>query len=127
MRAADSNVLVRLLVEDHRDQVQRAEAFVETGRPVWISCVVLVETVWVLTAVYRWNKPQILAMLDTATRGRDFAFQSVDAVRAATELYRSSKADFPDCLALELARAEGHLPLATFDKAMARLPGAVIP
>ncbi len=31
---------------------------------------------------------------------------------------------FPDCLALEIARKTGHLPLATLDKAMAKLAGA---
>jgi predicted nucleic-acid-binding protein len=127
MRAVDTNVLVRLLVADDPAQTSKAESFLAAGRPVWVSTVVLVETVWVLSAVYGWKKPQLLAMLDTATTSKDFGFQLVDAVRAALGLYRASKADFPDCLALELARAEGHLPFATFDKATARLPGAVIP
>jgi len=35
--------------------------------------------------------------------------------------------DFSDCMALELARAEGHLPFAIFDKATAKLRDAVIP
>jgi len=127
MAAVDTNVLVRLLVADDAAQTRRAEAFLEVRRPVWISTVVLVETVWVLTTVYRWSKPQILAMLHIATSSRDFAFQSVASVRAAVNLYVSSKADFSDCLALELARAEGHVPFATFDKATAKLPDAVIP
>jgi predicted nucleic-acid-binding protein len=99
----------------------------EAHRPVWISAVVLVETVWVLTAVYGWSKAQILAMLETASNSRDFAFQSVQTVRAAISVYSSGKADFSDCLALELARAEGHLPFATFDKATAKLRDAVTP
>jgi predicted nucleic-acid-binding protein len=66
-------------------------------------------------------------MLDTATTSKDFSFQSIDVVRGALALYRASKADFPDCLALELARAEGHLPFGTFDKVTARLPGALLP
>lgn len=127
MRAVDTNVLVRLLVADDPRQTNRAEAFLAAGRPVWISSVVLVETVWVLSAVYGWRKPQLVAMLDTATDSKDLCFQSVDAVRAALHLYRTSRADFPNCLALELARAEGHLPFATFDKATAGLPDALIP
>ena len=127
MGAVDTNVLVRLLVADDPAQTKRAVAFLEARRPVWISTVVLVETVWVLMAVYLWSKAQILAMLLTATNSRDFAFQAVEAVRKAVHLYASSKADFPDCLALELARAEGHLPFATFDKATAKLPDAVTP
>jgi predicted nucleic-acid-binding protein len=127
MRAVDTNVFVRLLVADDASQTARAEAFLAAGSPVWISTVVLVETAWVLAAEYGWKKPHLLAMLDTATTSKDFGFQSVDAVRAAVRLYRASKADFPDCLALELARAEGHLPFFTFDKATAKLPGAENP
>jgi predicted nucleic-acid-binding protein len=127
MAAVDTNVLVRLLVADDPAQTRRALAYLETRRPLWVSTVVLVETVWVLTAVYGWSKAQILAMLETASNSRDFAFQSVETVRAAIAVYTSGKADFSDCLALELARAEGHLPFATFDKATAKLRDAVIP
>ena len=127
MAAVDTNVLVRLLVADDPVQTKRATAFLEARRPVWISTVVLVETVWVLTTVYRWSKAQILAMLHTATNSRDFAFQTVETVRRAADVYASCKADFSDCLALELARAEGHLPFATFDKTTAKLPDAISP
>jgi predicted nucleic-acid-binding protein len=127
MAAVDTNVLVRLLVADDPTQTRRALAYLEARRPLWISTVVLVETVWVLTTVYGWSKAQILAMLETASNSRDFAFQSVETIRATIPVYASGKADFSDCLALELARAEGHLPFATFDKATARLRDAVIP
>jgi predicted nucleic-acid-binding protein len=127
MAAVDTNVLVRLLVADDPAQTRRALAYLETRRPLWVSTVVLVETVWVLTAVYGWSKTQTLAMLETASNSRDIAFQSVETVRAAIALYSSGKADFSDCLALELARSEGHLPFATFDKATAKLRDAVIP
>jgi predicted nucleic-acid-binding protein len=127
MAAVDTNVLVRLLVADDPAQTRRALAYLETRRPLWVSTVVLVETVWVLTAVYGWSKAQILAMLETAGNSRDFAFQSVETVRTAIAAYVSGKADFSDCLALELARVEGHLPFATFDKATAKLRDVVIP
>jgi len=127
MAAIDTNVLVRLLVADDPGQTKRATSFLEMHRPLWVSMVVLVETIWVLTTVYHWSKPQILAMISTATASRDFTLQSVQAVRAALHLYAASKADFSDCLALELASAEGYLPFATFDKATAKLHSAVIP
>jgi predicted nucleic-acid-binding protein len=127
MAAVDTNVLVRLLVADDPTQTRRALSFLEARCPLWVSTVVLVETVWVLTAVYGWSKAQTLAMLETAGNSRDFAFQSIETVRAAIAIYASGKADFSDCLALELARSEGHLPFATFDKAAARLRDAVIP
>lgn len=127
MRSLDTNVLVRLVLADDAAQTRRAETFLAEGTPVWISCVVLVETIWVLTSVYGWTKAQRLALLDTATCSKEFSFQCIDAVRAAALTYRNSRADFSDCLALELARAEGHLPFATFDRATAKLADAVMP
>src|SRR5579862_5625233 len=98
--AVDTNVLVRLLVADDPAQTKRAIAYLEAQRPVWISIMVLVETVWVLMTVYSWSKAQILAMLQTATNSRDFVFQTVETVRRAANIYASSKADFAGCLAL---------------------------
>jgi predicted nucleic-acid-binding protein len=126
MPAVDTNVLVRLLTGDDPDQTARAEALLPRG-PLWVSTVVLVEAVWVLSAVYGWRKVHLLAMLCTLTDSRDFTVQEPTAVAAAIASYRESPADFADCLALELARAADQLPFATFDTQAAKLPGAVKP
>ena len=125
MAAADTNVLVRLLIQDDPSQTRRAEAFLQGGRPLWISTVVLVETSWVLSSVYAWKKAQVLALLQGLSDSPDFVVQAPQAVRAAVDLFRGSKADFPECLALELARAEGQIPFGTFDRAGSKLPGVV--
>jgi predicted nucleic-acid-binding protein len=126
MAAVDTNVLVRLLTADDPAQTARAEALLALG-PVWVSTVVLVEAVWVLSAVYGWNKAQLLAMLLTLTDSRDFTVQEPLVVAAAVASYSRHTADFADCLALELARAYDQLPFATFDARAAKLPGAVRP
>ena len=104
MGALITNVLVRLLVADDPVETRRAAAFLEARRPVWISTVVPVETVCVLMTVYRWSKTQMLAMLHKSTNSRRFAFDAVKPVRRAADVYTSTKTDFSDCLALELAR-----------------------
>jgi predicted nucleic acid-binding protein len=51
--------------------------------------------------------------------------QDADVVTFALAAYRARPAlGFSDCLVLEIARKAGHLPLATFDRALARAPGA---
>jgi predicted nucleic acid-binding protein len=51
--------------------------------------------------------------------------QDADAVAAALAQFRAKPAlGFSDCLMLQIARKAGHLPLATFDKALARVDGA---
>ena len=51
MQAIDTNVLVRLLVRDDAKQAKIADTFIAKG--AWVSHLVLVETVWVLDAVYQ--------------------------------------------------------------------------
>ena len=123
MAAPDTNVLIRLLTQDDPAQTEKAEAYLLTHTPLWISISVLVETFYVLGRLYGWKKPALLAMLRSVGNSRQFTFQDQPAVVAATDRWTHSKAGFIDCLNVELARCHGREPLATFDKALLDLPG----
>src|SRR5215470_10494554 len=123
MRAVDTNVLVRLVTRDDRKQVVAAESFVSKG--AWVSTLVLVEAIWVLTAVYDLTHAEIATAIDMLLHHRDLTLQDSDSVVAALEQYRSRPAlGFSDCLVLEVARKAGHLPLGTFDRDLSKLDGA---
>jgi predicted nucleic-acid-binding protein len=124
MRAADTNVLVRLLARDDPRQLAAAEAFVADG-PVWISHVVLVEAVWVLGSVFAVRPRQLAEALQRLLDHASLSLQDADVVAAALALFRRRPAvGFSDCLVLEIARKAGHLPLATFDHALSRVDGS---
>jgi predicted nucleic-acid-binding protein len=120
MRAVDTNLLVRLLVRDDGKQVVAAEAFVENG--AWVSHVVLVETLWVLDAVYERTPAQIAKAIELLLNHNSLTLQDADVVALALDIFQTrSSLGFSDCLVLELARKAGHLPLGTFDKRLAKL------
>ena len=122
MRAVDTNVLVRLLVRDDPKQVHAAEDFISAG--AWVSHLVLVETVWVLDAVFRRSATQIATAIDMLLDHGTLAIQDSDIVAAALELFRSRPAvGFSDCLVVEVARKAGHLPVGTFDRSLAKVDG----
>ncbi len=124
MRAVDTNVLVRLLTRDDAKQVVEAEAFVKVG--AWVSHLVLVETVWVLSAVYNLDPKQIALAIEMLLNHAELTVQDSEVVDAALEHYRNKPAlGFSDCLVLETARKAGHLPLGTFDRDLGKLNGAV--
>lgn len=127
MRAVDTNILVRLLEQDDPAQTAAAEAYRLNGGPLWVSHVVLVETVWVLLSSFDRTKKEVLGVLDALVNNVDIHLHEPAIVSAALAHYRASKADFSDCLALEIARSNGHLPLATFDKNLAKLPDTFQP
>lgn len=122
MRAIDTNVLVRLLVRDDRRQIDAAEKFV--GKGAWVSHLVLVETLWVLDAVYDRSAEQIGSAAEMLLAHAELTLQDADVVAAALSQFRARPAlGFSDCLVLESARKAGHLPLGTFDRQLAKLDG----
>jgi predicted nucleic-acid-binding protein len=123
MLAVDTNVLVRLLARDDARQAAAADSAVAKG--AWVSQLVLAEAVWVLDAVYARTPKQLIAALDLLLAHETLVLQDADVVAAALTQFRAKPAlGFSDCLVLEIARKAGHLPLATFDKALGRLVGA---
>jgi predicted nucleic-acid-binding protein len=124
MRAVDTNVLVRLITRDDDTQVRAAERFVEKG--AWVSHLALIETGWVLDAVYGRNAGEIAKAIEVLLNHRALTLQDPDVVAAALENFRSRPAvGFSDCLMLEVARRAGHLPLGTFDRNLAKLEGTL--
>jgi len=124
MRAVDTNVLVRLLARDDAQQASLADTFVARG--AWVSHLVLAETLWVLDAVYARTPAQLIAAVDLLLTHESLVLQDADTVRAALKQLRAKPAlGFSDCLVLEIARKSGHIPLGTFDKALAKLAGTL--
>lgn len=126
MNAVDTNVLVRLLAQDDPVQSPIAERFIEVAGPVWVSHLVLVQTLWVLSSVFELPRERIVRTVAALLENTDLHLEDEGAVaRVLAHFRRSGKVDFTDCLILEIARAAQHLPLVTFDKALSRLPDTV--
>lgn len=123
MRAVDTNVLVRLVTGDDLTQAAAAEKFVSGG--VWVSLLVLAETLCVLASLYDRDAPALAQTVEFLLKHRDLTIQDAEVVVAALVHYRSRPSlGFSDCLVLEIARKAGHVPLGTFDRTLAKLDGA---
>ena len=123
MQAVDTNVLVRLLARDDEKQAKLADQFVAKG--AWVSHLVLAETVWVLDAVYERKPAQLMAAIELLLQHESLVLQDADTVSAALAHFRAKpKLGFSDCSVLAIAKKAGHVPLGTFDRALARLDGA---
>jgi predicted nucleic-acid-binding protein len=123
MRAVDTNVLVRLITGDNPKQASAAEKFVSSG--AWVSHLVLAETIWVLATVYDRDARALAQTVDFLLKHRDLTIQDAEVVVAALVHYRDRPSlGFSDCLVLEIARKAGHVPMGTFDRALAKIEGA---
>lgn len=123
MRAIDTNVLVRLIVRDDENQAAAADAFVEPG--AWVSQLVLAESIWVLRSVFDLSGKQQSDVVAMLLAHRSLTVERADVVAAALAQFRASaRLSFTDCLVVEIARSAGHVPVGTFDRALARVEGA---
>jgi predicted nucleic-acid-binding protein len=86
---------------------------------------VLAETIWVLDAVHDDSPAKLARAIELLLEHEHLRLQDSDVVEAALESFRRSPAlGFSDCLVLEIARKAGHQPLGTFDRRLAKRPGA---
>lgn len=126
----DTNLLVRLLVDDDAKQSAAAERFVlehcSDDSPGYVNRIVLCELVWVLQRAYRFPRAAIADILDRLLRATELHLEDSAAVRAALEDFQVGPAGFADCLIATTSRAAGIESTATFDREAAAIPGFVL-
>ena len=129
MIALDTNVLVRYLVEDDAKQTALAAALIDRaiagGTTLFISEVVVCETVWVLSVSYHTGRAEIARVLRNLLRARHLTFRAVDQLIRALDAYEAGKGDFADYLIREQARAAECESVATFDRVLLRERGFI--
>jgi predicted nucleic-acid-binding protein len=118
--ALDTNIVVRLIVQDAPEQVVIAERIlrnaVERREPCFLSDPVLCELEWVLTSCYKAQRIEILAAIQELLVRELFHFEDRDAVRQALDAYQAGKADFSDYLIGAKGLAHDAKTTFTFDK-----------
>lgn len=116
----DTNVLVRIFLEDHHQQQTIAQDFLSkmaSKNRLFISSYVILELVWVLD-INNKNKDQIIESIETILDTQGVTISQRSIVLVALEKYRTGKADFGDYM-IAAAGEEDHVHLlATFDKGL---------
>ena len=126
MIGLDTNVLVRFFGQDDPIQNKKAEEILQTltaQEPGWVAVATLMELLWVMTSVFRFDRNGVIVTLDDLLSREEIVFENGDSGRAAVQLYRLGKADFPDCLIAVSAKAAGCSRTVTFDRRAARDAG----
>jgi predicted nucleic-acid-binding protein len=98
--------------------IRRAAALRE---PIVVNSIVLVEMTWVLASSYRYSRSAIADALGAVLDADGFEIPDRDAVRAAVESFRTTKADFADCLIGGLNARAGCRETLTFDRRLKSL------
>jgi predicted nucleic-acid-binding protein len=122
MIGLDTNVVVRLLVDDDLEQRERARNFIARtctpDEPGYVNHIVLVETVWILGTAYEFGRTEIAAAIEGIMNVDEFSIEGPDLVRSALRA-SAGGADFSDALLGAVNRSAGCMRTVTFDRAAA--------
>jgi predicted nucleic-acid-binding protein len=87
--AVDTNVLLRYLLRDDKDQAAKADKLILGDEPVLVTDVVLVEALWTLKGPkYKASKDDLLTVMDGLFREPSIHFEDAPTVWRAYHDYR---------------------------------------
>jgi predicted nucleic-acid-binding protein len=123
----DTNVLVRLFVDDDRRQHRLAVRFFDdrsAADAAFISQVTVVEFFWVMTRSYKRTPQAVLELLSGMLESEDALFEGADEVRQTVALAQQAGADLADLMIARSGQIAGCSETMTFDQPAARtVPG----
>ena len=131
MIGVDTNVLLRLLVEDDDEQAGRQRASVVHlleatevgGDRLFVTDVALCEVVWAMRSTYRVPRAIVRERLEALVRTKIFAFEAPEGIDRAVAAFGAGRGDFADYLIRERAREGGCEAVATFDRDLLKEDG----
>jgi predicted nucleic-acid-binding protein len=129
--AIDTNVLVRVLIQDPTAPAQCAAArrLVEeteaAGETLFVSLCALLETEWVLRSRYKVGRASMAAAIVALLETPGIEFEHPATVEETLFLFEQHPSvDFADCLLAARALHLGRGRFLTFDAGAAQLPRA---
>jgi predicted nucleic-acid-binding protein len=123
MNGIDTNVFVRIFVDDGSPEHQMAADLSKDGGPFFVSTIVAVEAAWVLTRAYRFPKQQLHTLLSNALAATLFEFEDRRLIELALQAFLKGSADFSDYAVLAANERAQALPLLSFDKTLGKEAG----
>lgn len=120
MKAIDTNVLIRFLVRD--DEVQANAVYgifkqAEVDKEEFlVPQLVVLETLWVLEAVYKISRRDIIDSVNDLLLMPVLKFENQSAIHGFVFSARKEKIDLPDLLIAHSAKYSGCERVLTFDR-----------
>ena len=126
MIGIDTNILLRLWLDDDPAQNERIDALLAehgaTPGSLRVTDVVLAEALWTLRSAFDQDKPAQLVAVRSLLEETAFAFEDREAIGQAVALFEAASYGFSDCLVVARHARQGCDFTATFDRGMRKLP-----
>lgn len=124
MKALDTNVLIRFLVNDDKKQALQAKAALakaeSQGHCFMIVTPVVLELIWVLSKVYEYAREDIINALEQLLFMPVIAFEHPQRIHRLVLLGRKTSLELSDLLIGICGQDTGSVRTLTFDKKATR-------
>lgn len=123
MIGVDTNVLVRLFVEEDAEQTALAVQFFDARSskdPAFVSLVVVAELAWVLGKTYKFGHDQVKTVMSGLLETPDVVVERDEIVRWALDHFNHARIDLADLLIAEIGRQSDCPATVTFDRNAAK-------
>lgn len=122
MIGVDTNVLLRVFIDDDPEQVAAARKLVSSAEPdqLLISIIVLVEFIWTLRSTFKVEKADLVAALDGVLTRAAFVIEDRSELKSAVQRLKSDNVDIADYLIAARNRRLGVSHTVSFDRTAIR-------
>lgn len=120
MKALDTNVVVRILLDDNKEQTKLVydlclSAILEQQK-LFVSTLVMLELDWVLSKVYKINRQEVILMMEKLLAYDYLLIEKSDIIRSVLTFAKTNFYDLSDLLIGAIAKANDCSTTLTFDK-----------
>lgn len=126
MIGVDTNILVRYIMQDDREQSRLAVEMLDaltTERPGYVSAVALAETSWVLASTYGASRGELATAIEALLAADVLIIEHSSSAHYALAVCRATSADFADAFIAAINQQAGCDETVTFDKGAAKRAG----
>ncbi len=121
--SVDTNVLLRLLLDDIHAQTKAAQSLIDSGDRYEVADAALIEVVFVLEKIYSMDRALIMENVLAIVRNRTFICNRVLFEQVMPQYVQEPSLSVVDCALLAYARLNKAVPLYTFDKKLIQKSG----
>lgn len=118
----DTNILIRHLVGTPEAMAERSTRLLAEGSGLVLVDIVVAEVVYVLESVYRRSRSQVAEAIRSLLSLRSIHTFDPALLLRTIQVYEDDRLDFADAYRVALAESTGIGRVASFDRAIERVP-----
>lgn len=118
----DTNILIRHLTGDPPDQAARATAFLADVDELLLEDVIVAEIVYVLESFYEVPNEEVARLVRAVIAFDPIRVMNPALLLRSLEVYETHRVDYAEACLVASAEASGVDKIASFDRAIDRVP-----